>query len=362
MPNNNSVHINKWLLPVSWLYGIVIFIRNKFFDWGLLKQKKYDIPVISVGNITVGGTGKTPHIEYLIHLLKTDYNVAVLSRGYKRKTKGFILADTDSTVSQIGDEPYQIKLKFPQITIAVDSKRQRGIELLLALPADKRPDLILLDDAFQHRYVKPSYSMLLTDYNRLMSYDKLLPAGRLREPVYFSEYANMIVVTKCPQTINPLEQRIIIKEINPYPYQTLMFTYFDYGNIVPVFANDEPVFTLKAIKNKSVLVVTGIANPKPLHEAVKRFTSGMETLSYPDHYNFKRTDIQKIKSVFDSIKGENKLILVTEKDAAKLRSMKKLDEELKKYIYYIPVQVKFVNKEDKEIFNHIILNHVAENS
>lgn len=362
MPIKNSVHINKWLLPLSWLYGMIVFMRNKFFDWGIYKQKKYDIPVISVGNITVGGTGKTPHIEYLITLLKNDYKIAVLSRGYKRKSSGFVLADMNSTASQIGDEPYQIKLKYPHIIVAVDNKRQRGIENLLALPEGERPDVILLDDAFQHRFVKPSYSILLTDYNRLMSRDQLLPAGRLREPVYYSEYANTIIVTKCPRDANPLEQRIIVKEINPYPYQSLMFTYFDYGNIVPVFSNNESVFTLKAIKDKSVLVVTGIANPGHAYGAIREFTDNVETITYPDHYMFKSSDIEKIKSVFENMEGEDKLILVTEKDAARLRSMKKLDEDLKAHIYYFPIQVKFVNKEDKETFNNIIKNHVAENS
>lgn len=362
MYHNGSVHINKWLLPLSWLYGFVVYIRNRLFESGILKQKKYDIPVICVGNITVGGTGKTPHVEYLINLLKGDYKVAVLSRGYKRSTSGFILADNDSTVSQIGDEAYQIKLKFPRITVAVDSKRQRGIETLLQLPADERPDVILLDDAYQHRYVKPSYSILLTDFNRLMTRDRLLPAGRLREPVYYSEYANTIIVTKCPPNLNPLEQRLFMKEINPYPYQNLLFTYLDYGNIVPVFRNDEPAFTLKAIRNKSVLVVTGIANPEPMYKVLRKCTAGVETLSYPDHYSFDKKDIQNIKSAFENMASDSKLILVTEKDAVKLRSIENIDEDLQKYIYYLPIQIKFVNEEDKNTFNDIIKNHVAENT
>lgn len=361
MQKTNSVHINKWLLPLSWLYGMIVFIRNKFFDWGIYKQKKYDIPVISVGNITVGGTGKTPHIEYLITLLKDNYKVAVLSRGYKRNSSGFVLADADSAVSQIGDEPYQIKLKYPDILVAVDGNRQHGIEKLLALPEIEKPQVILLDDAFQHRFVKPSYSILLTDYNRLMSRDQLLPAGRLREPVYYSEYANVIIVTKCPRDVNPLEQRIIIKEINPFPYQSLLFTYFDYGNIVPVFSKNKSVFTLSEIRNKSVLVVTGIANPGPAYGAIREFTDKVETMTYPDHYMFKSSDIQKIKSTFDGIEAEDKLILVTEKDAARLRSMNKLDEDFKSHVYYFPIEVNFLNKEDKEVFNNIIKDHVAEN-
>jgi len=362
MQNNNPLSINKWLLPFSWLYGIVVFFRNKFFEWGIFKQKKYDIPVICVGNITVGGTGKTPHIEYLVKLLKNRYKVAVLSRGYMRSTSGFVLATDKSTSSQIGDEPYQIKFKYPEIIIAVDSNRRRGIEKLLNLPAENKPDVILLDDAFQHRYVKPSYTILLTDYNRLMTQDKLLPAGKLREPVYYAEYANMILITKSPPDLNPLEQRLLIKEVNPYPYQDLLFTRFRYGNITPLFFPQKLSFELHKLKEKSVLVVTGIANPAPLHEMIRKYTRKMGTLVYPDHHKFTQKDILKIKSSFDSMEAENKIILVTEKDAARLRSMNKIEEDLKNFIYYLPIQVTFASKEEQELFNTKILEHVRENT
>jgi len=365
MNQNNAVHINKWLLPVSWLYGIVVYFRNKLFDWNILKQKKYDIPVICVGNITVGGTGKTPHIEYLINILKRDYKVAVLSRGYKRKTKGFILANPDSVASQIGDEPFQIKSKFPDIVVAVDANRCNGIEQLLQLPEAERPDIILLDDAFQHRYVKPSYTILLTDYNRLMAYDELLPAGRLREPAYYAEKANMIVITKCPPDINPLEQRIISKYINAFPYQDLFYTYFKYGNLIPVFSNNGNnggKIPLHKIKDMDVLAVAGIANPQPFYEKIQAFTKNVTEVEYPDHHQFSVRDIATIKSSLDKLSGQNKIIIVTEKDAARLQAINSMDESMKEIMYYLPIEVAFVNKEDQQLFKTKIKEHVRKDT
>ena len=194
------IKINEWLLPLSWLYGIGIRFRNFLFDVGILKSQDYKVPIISVGNITVGGTGKTPHVEYLVKLLKDQFNVAVLSRGYKRKSRGYVLADKDTPMQQIGDEPYQMKQKFPGITVAVDKNRRRGIA---QLTEDDKVDVILLDDAFQHRYVKPGVNILLVDYHRLIIYDKLLPAGRLREPLPGKNRADIVIVTKCPTASSP---------------------------------------------------------------------------------------------------------------------------------------------------------------
>nr|WP_297166727.1 tetraacyldisaccharide 4'-kinase [uncultured Dysgonomonas sp.] len=360
--SQNTLHIKKWLLPLSWLYGFIVFIRNKMFECKILKQKSYDIPVICIGNITVGGTGKTPHTEYLIELLRSNYRVAVLSRGYKRKSKGFVLADKNSTVGQIGDEPYQIKAKFPEVIVAVDSERQRGIETLLSLPEGEKPDVILLDDAFQHRYVKPSFTILLTDYNRLMTKDKLLPAGRLREPVYYAEKANVIIVTKCPDGITPLDQRLLAKEIQVYPYQDLFYTSFRYGSLTPVFAENKEELSLKKLQNKDVLIVAGIANPRPFFRKVKRYVKQAETIQYPDHYQFTSKDILDIKSRLASMAGKEKVIIVTEKDAARLLSMDNIDEEIRSILYYLPIRVSFVNEEDKKLFNNKIVDHVRENS
>ena len=357
----SSVHIRKWLLPLSWLYGLIVFIRNKFFDWNILKQKEYDIPIICIGNITVGGTGKTPHTEYLIQLLiDNGYKVAVLSRGYKRKSSGYVLATKDSSALDIGDESFQIKSKYPEIQVAVDSKRTRGIENLLALAIDHRPEVILLDDAFQHRYVKPSFTILLTDYNRIMTQDALIPAGRLREPTSYAEQANIILVTKCPKGLNPLGQRLISKDLSPYPYQYLSYTTFSYGKVTPVFGQEQAL-ALNQICEKSVLIVSGIANPQTFHSKIKRYTQKIDILEYSDHYQFTKKDIIEIMKRFDGLAGVDKLIIVTEKDAARFRSMKNLPNEFRDSLYYLPIKVSFINQEDKITFNNKIINHVRTN-
>lgn len=359
---DKNIYINKWLLPFSWLYGFIVFIRNKLFDWNILKQKEYDIPVICVGNITVGGTGKTPHIEYLVELLKPQFKVAVLSRGYKRKTSGFVLATPESTALEIGDEPYQVKEKFPDILVAVDAKRQRGIETLLSLPPEEKPDIILLDDAFQHRYVKPSYSILLTDYNCLMSSDELLPAGRLREPAYYAEKANMVVVTKCPPGVNPLEIRLTANDLHVFPYQDLFYTTFRYGQLIPVFGDQTERLPLSILKGKEVIALTGIVNPRPMHRIIRKQTRKLTLMEYPDHYEFKRKDIDDLKASFNSIPEEEKFIVTTEKDAARLRTAKGLDDDLKKAIYSLPIQVVFINDGEQNLFNSKILKHARKNS
>jgi tetraacyldisaccharide 4'-kinase len=197
------IKINEWLLPLSWIYGLVVTIRNWMFDIGILKSRAYKVPVISVGNITVGGAGKTPHVEHLVRMLQDKIKVAVLSRGYKRKSKGYQLADGDTSVSDIGDEPYQMMQKFPNIFVAVDKKRRRGIERLTTDEASRNVDVVLLDDAYQHRYVKPGINILLVDYHRLIIYDKMLPAGRLREPMKGKRRADIVIITKCPKDLKP---------------------------------------------------------------------------------------------------------------------------------------------------------------
>ncbi|MGM9705137.1 MAG: tetraacyldisaccharide 4'-kinase, partial [Prevotella sp.] len=199
------IKINEWLLPLSWIYGLGVQLRNALFDIGILKSHTYDIPVISVGNITVGGTGKTPHVEYLIRLLDNKFRTAVLSRGYKRKSRGYVLADAHTRIQDIGDEPYQMKKKFGNIYVAVDRKRRNGIENLINDDATKDVEVILLDDAFQHRYVKPGMNIMLVDYHRLITYDRLLPAGRLREPQTGKSRADIVIVTKCPKDLKPME-------------------------------------------------------------------------------------------------------------------------------------------------------------
>ena len=233
----------KIFYPLSILYGWVIACRNYLFDNGILKSHSFDLPVISVGNITVGGTGKTPHIEYLVNLLKGEFRVAVLSRGYKRLSKGFILADLNTSMHKIGDEPFQMRQKYPDILVAVDKDRCHGIDKLREL--DPKPDAILLDDAYQHRYVKPGINILLVDYNRLICNDMMLPAGNLREPERGKNRANIVLITKCPQDIKPFDYRIISKHMKLYPYQKLFFTTFQYKGIKALFKPKEEIPPMK---------------------------------------------------------------------------------------------------------------------
>lgn len=356
MIKTKPVHINKWLLPFSWLYGMIVFLRNKFFDWGIFRQEEFDVPVICIGNITVGGTGKTPHTEYLIRLLQDNYRVAVLSRGYKRRTIGFILATDDSTSRDIGDEPYQIKNKFPQIMVAVDGNRRRGIKKLLKM--ENPPQVILLDDAFQHRYVKPSYTIVLSDFNRPVYEDALLPAGRLREPFSKMNDASTIIVTKCPPDLQPIDYRIISHDINAYPYQGLYFTYFGYLQLNPVFPGSTVTKTLHNLHDKHILLVTGIASPEMIVKKLSEYTDKIDTITYSDHHDFSGRDVNHITDKFNKISSDNKLIIVTEKDATRLVLRGDMNEEIKQHLYYLPIEVLFLN--DEEEFKDRILVHVKQ--
>ena len=360
--SRRNVNIKRYLLPVSWLYGIVVYLRNKFFKWGIFKQNTYDIPIICVGNLAVGGTGKTPHIEHLIRLLKEKYKVAVLSRGYKRKTSGYVLATTESTYKDIGDEPFQMMQKFPHVTFAVSEKRCRGIDKLLALPEKKRPEVILLDDAYQHRYVVPSFSILLTDYSRPYIGDKLLPAGRLRESASHSADADIIIVTKCPIGLKPIGQRILLHELHPYPYQDLLFSSLSYGKLEPLFNTKSQNIELSAIKGRSVLVVTGIASPRQLLDKLKKITKDITPLTYPDHHNFKKKDVVAINRKFEEMGGTNKMVILTEKDATRLKNMQGFSDKVKNNTYVLPIEVSFINEEDRVLLDDKILKHVRENS
>lgn len=351
------VKINKWLCPISFLYGMGVGLRNKLFDWGILRSKSFDIPIICVGNIAVGGTGKTPHTEYLINLLKDEYHVAVLSRGYKRRTKGYVLSNPESSARSIGDEPYQIKKKFPHITVAVDEKRVRGIEHLRKLN-DPKIELILLDDAFQHRYVDAGLNIVLTDYHRLFCDDALLPTGRLREPEKAKNRAQIIIVTKCPQDLKPIDYNIIAKRLGLFPYQKLFFSSFQYGNLIPVFPEAGTTERKRASlkKDEQVLLVTGIASPLIMKEEIARYTQHVELLSFNDHYNFKSKDIKLITDQFNTLKG-NKIIITTEKDATRLVAHPAISEELKKHIYALPIETKILQNQEYT-FNKTIIDYV----
>lgn len=352
------IHIYDWLLPLSWLYGIGVGFRNKLFEIGVLKQHSYDIPVISVGNITVGGSGKTPHVEYLIRLLQDEAKIAVLSRGYKRKTHGYILADKNSTMRDIGDEPFQMKKKFSGINVAVDHKRTRGIENIINDRKDT--DVILLDDAFQHRYVKPGINILLVDYHRLIIYDKLLPAGRLREPLSGKNRADIVIITKCPKDLKPMEFRVLTKSMDLYPYQSLFFSTIDYDTPYPLFNKEENKITKQQLKGKNVLLVSGIASPKQIIIDIQKYVTSITPLSFADHHQFTSKDAERINQAFANIKG-NKIIITTEKDATRLEDIEGIDDDVKSHIYVLPIKVRFMLNQES-VFNDKIIDYVRKNS
>ena len=347
------------LFPLSLLYGLIVFIRNRLYDYNLIKSNHFNIPLISVGNITVGGTGKTPHIEYLVDLLKSEFKVATLSRGYKRKTKGFILSTQESTDREIGDEPRQIKQKFPAVEVAVDENRTRGINKLLEL--NNNPDVILLDDAFQHRKVSAGLSVLLIDYSRPINKDFMLPFGNMREQTFEKKRANIIIITKSPGDLKPIERRIIFNKLNPYPFQHVFFTTFDYGKLTSVFLSTKNQNDNDDFKDFDILLVTGIANPKPLKEyIVENISKNIQVLEYSDHYDFKESDFKKIEQKFNFINSDQKIIITTEKDAMRLQKFSNIANNLKDSFFYIPVQVKFLNNRTDN-FNQQIIEYVRKN-
>jgi tetraacyldisaccharide 4'-kinase len=349
------------LYPFSLLYGITVYFRNCFYDWNFLKSKDFDVPVISIGNITVGGTGKTPHVEYLIELLKDKFEVATLSRGYKRKTSGFKWVETDSPVSEVGDEPLQIKRKYPDVTVSVCENRVEGAAKLFESKGDKSPDVLLLDDAFQHRRITAGINILLIDYNRPIKEDMLLPAGRLRESASQMKRANVIIFTKCPPAeVTPIMRRILQMEVKLKPYQELFFTTFEYGKIKPVFSGIRLKSDFYKKQVYELLIVTGIAFPRLIPEYLNKFASKSELIQFPDHHNYTSDDIRLILGKFDKIESENKIIVTTEKDAIRFSEITELEESFKKALYYLPVKVKFLDEEGK-IFNKKILNYVGEN-
>lgn len=352
------IKINEWLLPLSWLYGIGVRLRNQMFEMGILKEQTYDIPIISVGNMTVGGTGKTPHVEYLVRLLGDRMKVGVLSRGYKRKSKGYVLARADSTMQEIGDEPFQMKSKIPNIFVAVDANRRRGIENLTSDAETKDVDVIILDDAYQHRYVKPGINILLVDYHRFIMNDKLLPAGRLREPLIGKNRADVVIVTKCPKDLKPMEFRVLTKNMDLYPFQSLFFTTIKYGSLQPIF--DGQTRALHTIKNTNVLLVTGIASPKQMYEDLKHHCQHIHPLKFADHHLFTGKDIEKLNAQFEAIKSP-KIVITTEKDATRLVAVDGLSDQVKNAIYSLPIQISFLQN-DEEAFNHKIISYVRKNS
>ncbi|MDE6772692.1 MAG: tetraacyldisaccharide 4'-kinase [Muribaculaceae bacterium] len=336
------------LTPLSWIYGAVTGIRNWLFDSRILKEEEYDIPIIGVGNITVGGTGKTPHVEYIVSNLAADYKIAVLSRGYKRKTSGFVLANSNITPDLIGDEPFQIYRKFGmKVQVAVCENRRKGIQELLRLFPEL--GLIVLDDSFQHRWVKPKVSVLLTDYSRPFYRDRLLPLGRLRESPSQVNRADMVVVTKCPDDLMPINFRITSKDLDLMKYQKLFFTRYEYGALEPVFPENAPYSASLGMlgAGDAVLLLTGIAHPRYFVRHFRNYPFKVKVDHYSDHHDFSRSDIDSINERFRSLPGSRKIIVTTEKDAMRLMHNPYFPESLKPFTFYLPVTVRLINGIDE---------------
>jgi len=340
------------LLPLSPIYRMAVAIRNLLFNLNLLRSESFRIPVISVGNITVGGTGKTPHVEMLIRYLSENYSPAVLSRGYKRKTKDFRLVSKNSLVSEVGDEPLQIKTHFPGIPVAVDANRVRGIKKLLKIK--HKPNVIILDDAFQHRYVRPGLSILLVDFTRPVFNDVLLPAGNLREPWRNSRRAHILIVTKCPSNLSQTDKARFVEKLQPTLHHRVYFTGLTYGKPVPVFGDDRDTKGYKHLKKSgaSLMLVTGIANPGPLIDFLQETLTLHDMLLFPDHHVFSQDDLKVMHERFHGLNGVEKYILVTAKDAVKLKELD-IPEDMKKAIFQVPVKVEFIGRGEKSFLDRL---------
>lgn len=337
------------LLPITWLYGAIIWLRNKLYDKNILKSASFNFPVICVGNLATGGTGKTPMTEYLIRLLKNNFKTATLSRGYKRKTVGFAIANEETTALEIGDEPMQFHQKFPDVTVAVGEERIVAIPQLL----HERPEteVIILDDAFQHRQVKAGLNIILTDFSNLYTRDFILPAGDLRDVRSSSKRADIIIVTKCKADLSEAEKKKVIAEIDPLPNQSVYFTTIVYSKPYHLFTKE----IINIEHDYGILLVCGIASPRPLKEHLTKHADSYDMLRYADHHIFHSNDLQDIKAQFKKIKAEKKVVLTTEKDAVRLE---KFEQELKDFpIYVVPIEHQFLFNE-ATVFNDTITRFI----
>lgn len=347
------------LLPLSLVYGLIIAIRNLCYNIGIFKSRKYEKPVILVGNLTVGGTGKTPHVECLIKLLETErVRTAMLSRGYGRYTSGLVDALPEHTAREIGDEPKQVLQKFPGTVVVVDGNRNRGLKHIF----EKHPNVkaVVMDDGFQHRAVKPSLSILLQDYKELEERNFLLPAGTLREPKASARRADIIIISKTPDFFSPMEKRLLKERIQLYAFQKVFFTYMQHGGMFSVVDDGKPALFDKDYyteRGYKVLCVTGIANPEPFREYLASKFGAPEVLAFPDHHQYTAADVRKIVEAYEKMPGENKLVLTTEKDAMRLMypELKEIYREIP--LFFISIEVGF-HHQDYAQFKSLILEHV----
>jgi len=343
---------------LSLLFGLVTFVRNRLYDLNFLKERKFDTHTIGVGNLSVGGAGKTPLVEYLIRLLeKQSYTLATLSRGYKRKTKGFILADDESTANDIGDEPLLYKQKY-KVQVAVDANRVNGIEKLMSLGKDA-PKVILLDDVFQHRSVRCGLTILVSDYNNLYFNDYLMPFGRLRESKNGASRADIIIISKTPERTSAVEIRTIVKDIHPLAHQKVFFSYISYGDLYAIDQAPKKLDTLNELFQYCVICFTGIANAAPMINYLKEYAGDVKHLPFDDHHEFVMNDLIDIERYYQSFSGVNKILVTTEKDLMRLKDESIWDFAKTLNIYILPIEITFKDKEEE--FNQTILNYVRTN-
>lgn len=344
-------YLRLLLLPFSLLYGIVVILRNLLYERGILPSRQFDIPVICVGNLVVGGSGKSPVTEYLVNLL-AGYKIAILSRGYGRETKGFLYADENATASTVGDEPLQFYHKFPGITVAVCEDRVYGIEQL-----KDQHDLIILDDAFQHRRVQPGFSILLFEFQKLLRPQFVLPAGNMREPFWGYRRADLLLVTKAPEVLSDRQKTECARKFDPSASAKLFFSAIRYGELTSLFTKETR--RIDFLKDKTVFLLTGIANPKPLLDEISGHARAIVHHDYPDHHSFSRENLSKLIRAFSDHPAKEKIILTTEKDAQRLFDVTFKELLLNLPVFYLPIKVN-IDQDHTQAFNQKILNYVSD--
>ena len=324
------------LAPAAFLYKAGVTFRHRLFDWGILKSEKFDIPIICIGNITVGGTGKTPMAEMVIAYMSQMHNVALLSRGYGRRTKGYLEVRADSHYRDAGDEPLQIKLKFPDTVVAVCEKRSEGIRRICA--EHPEVDLIVMDDGFQHRYVEPKINIVMIDATRPVQHDRMLPVGTLRDLPEELHRAHYFVVTKCPERMAPIDRRILRKVLIQVAYQRVYFTRFESFMPQPLFPDAAPGEPL--VQGQRVIALSGIGSPKPFLAALRESYEVVAEMTLDDHHVYKVRDLNRLRELLDRFPGA--VIVTTEKDAVKLTNRAKIPQEIQRRIYYLPINISFI--------------------
>jgi tetraacyldisaccharide 4'-kinase len=346
------------LQPIAFIYGLITLLRNRLYDGHFLKVSKFDVHTIGVGNLSVGGAGKTPLVEYLIRLLRQEEpKLATLSRGYKRKTSGFLLADENSTAEDIGDEPLIYKYKY-NVQVAVDASRVNGVKKLITLE-ENAPKIILLDDVFQHRAIRCGLNIVVSDYNNLFFKDTMLPAGTLREFKSGIVRADLIIITKTPDRTSPVEIRNILKDVNPKAHQQVFFSYLQYGDLYSITNANEKIDTLNDLFRYRVISFAGIANAQPMVNYLKEYAADVKHLQFNDHHEFSIKDLEDIERYYNSFEGGNKILVTTEKDFMRLKSNLVWKIAQRMNIYILPVEMTFKDKEEE--FNQVILKYVRAN-